>query len=49
MDTTKKLYRTPAISCQGTVVEKTKINDLPPEETMDVQRFTKVGGLGFGL
>lgn len=47
--TTKKTYRPPVISCQGNAVEKTRINDLPPEESMDVERFTKAGSVGFGL
>lgn len=49
MTTTKKLYQAPVVSFQGNAVEKTRINDLPPEESMDVERFTKAGGVGFGL
>jgi hypothetical protein len=47
--TTRKTYQPPVIQCQGNAVEKTRINDLPPEESMDVERFTKAGSVGFGL
>lgn len=47
--TTRKTYQPPVVQCQGKAVEKTRINDLPPEESMDVERFTKAGSVGFGL
>jgi hypothetical protein len=47
--TTRKTYQAPVITCQGSAVEKTQMNELPPEETADIQHFSKVGGLGFGL
>ena len=47
--TTKKTYQPPVISCQGKAVEKTRIKDVPPEESMDVERRDTAGSVGFGL
>jgi hypothetical protein len=47
--TTRKTYQPPVISCQGNAVEKTRIKDRPPEESMDVERLNTAGSVGFGL